>query len=245
MALAIAAAVVALATIHEYATGARSGLETWGGVWAFDDAPYAGRMSPMASLVVLTLAVAVGAAVLPGRRAVTLARLAAGAALFASWLAILALSVDIGRLANEPRFPGMAAPTIVFAVLTGATVLGLTTIPAVGYAAAALGLRWPVWSVLAAFLAPPLLNRAHAALLETGAVEPQLLAAGVALGFSMVLALGVWHYASRLAAAHRAQAKVLAELEDRVRERTRALTASNDELRRHEETLRTADRRKD
>jgi signal transduction histidine kinase len=30
-----------------------------------------------------------------------------------------------------------------------------------------------------------------------------------------------------------------------VRERTRALTASNDDLRRHEETLRTADRRKD
>jgi signal transduction histidine kinase/CheY-like chemotaxis protein len=245
LALVAAAAVVALATIQEYATGARSGLETWGGLWTFDGAPYAGRMSPMASLVVLTLAVAVGAAVLPGRRAVTLARLAAGAALFASWLAILALSVDIGRLANEPRFPGMAAPTILFSVLTGATVLGLTTLPAVGHSAAALGLRWPVWSVLAAFLAPPLLNRAHAALLDTGAIEPQLLAAGVALGFSMVLALGFWHYASRLAAAHRAQAKVLAELEDRVRERTRALTASNDDLRRHEETLRTADRRKD
>lgn len=245
VALATAAAVVALATIHEYATGSRSGLETWGGLWTFDRAPYAGRMSPMASLVVLTLAVATGAAVLPGRRAMTLARLAAGAALFASWLAVLALSVDVGRLADEPRFPGLAAPTIVFVVLTGATVLGVTTLPAVGYSAAALGLRWPVWSVLAAFVAPPLLNRAHAALLGTGAIEPQLLAATVALGFSMVLALGFWHYASRLAAAHRAQAKVLAELEDRVRERTRALTVSNDDLRRHEETLRTADRRKD
>ncbi len=245
VALATAAAVVALATIHEYATGSRSGLETWGGLWTFDEAPHAGRMSPMASLVVLTLAVGVAAAVLPGRRAVTVARLASGAALFASWLAILALSVDIGRLANEPRFPGMAAPTIVFAVLTGATVLGLTTLPSVGHAATTLGLRWPVWGVLAAFAAPPLLSRAHAALLATGAIEPQLLAASVALGFSLVLALGVWHYASRLAAAHRAQARVLAELEDRVRERTRALTASNDDLRRHEETLRTADRRKD
>ena len=245
VALATAAAVVALAAIHEYATGSRSGLETWGGLWTFDAAPYAGRMSPMASLVVLTLAVAVGAAVLPGRRAVTVARLAAGAALFASWLAILALSVDIGRLANEPRFPGMAAPTIVFVVLTGATVLGLTTLPAIGHSAAALGLRWPVWSVVAAFAAPPLLNRAHASLLATGTIEPQLLAASVALGFSLVLALGFWHYASRLAAAHRAQARVLAELEDRVHERTRALTASNDDLRRHEETLRTADRRKD
>jgi signal transduction histidine kinase/CheY-like chemotaxis protein len=96
-----------------------------------------------------------------------------------------------------------------------------------------------------AFVAPPLLNRAHAALLDMSAIEPRLLAAGVALGFSMMLALGCWHCASRLAAAHRAQAMALAELEGRVHERTRALTASNDELRRHEETLRTADRRKD
>ncbi len=245
MALATAAGVFALATIHEYATGTRSGFETWAGLWRFDAAPHAGRMSPMSSLVVLTLAVAVGAAVLPGRRAVTVARLTAGSALFASWLAILALSVDLGRLANEARFPGMAAPTIVFAVLTAATVLGLTTLPAAGHPAAALGPRWPVWSVVVAFVAPPLLDRAHAALLDTGAIEAQLLSAGVAMGFSMVLALGFWRYASRLAAAHRAQEQVLAELEDRVRERTRALTASNDELRRHEETLRTADRRKD
>ncbi len=245
VALATAAGVMALATIHEYATGARSGFETWGGLWTFDAAPYAGRMSPMTSLVLLTLAVAVGAAVLPGRRAVTFARLAAGSALFASWLAILALSVDMGRLANEPRFPGMAAPTIVFVVLTGATVLALTTLPSAGRSAAALGLRWPVWSVFVGFVAPPLLNRAHAALLDTGVIEAQLLSASVAMGFSMVLAVGFWRYASRLAAAHRAQARVLAELEDRVRERTRALTASNDDLRRHEETLRTADRRKD
>ncbi len=245
VALATAAGVMALATIHEYATGARSGFETWGGLWTFDAAPYAGRMSPMTSLVLLTLAVAVGAAVLPGRRAVTFARLAAGSALFASWLAILALSVDMGRLANEPRFPGMAAPTIVFVVLTGATVLALTSLPSAGRSAAALGLRWPVWSVFVGFVAPPLLNRAHAALLDTGVIEAQLLSASVAMGFSMVLAVGFWRYASRLAAAHRAQARVLAELEDRVRERTRALTASNDDLRRHEETLRTADRRKD
>ena len=245
VALATAAGTMALATIQEYATGTRSGFETWGGLWTFDAAPYAGRMSPMTSLVVLTLAVAVGAAVLPGRRAVTIARLAAGSALFASWLAILALSVDMGRLANEPQFPGMAAPTIVFVVLTGATVLGLTTLAAASHSGAALGLRWPVWSVLVAFLAPPLLNRAHAALLDTAVIEAQLLSAGVAMGFSLVLALGFWRYASRLASAHRAQARVLAELEDRVRERTRALTASNDDLRRHEETLRTADRRKD
>ena len=138
----------------------------------------------------------------------------------------------------------MAAPTLLFAVLTGAAVLGLTTLPRPGTRAGPR-LRWPVWSVLAAFLAPPLLGRAHAALLRTGAIEPQLLTAGVALGFSLVLALMFWRYASRLAAAQRAQALVLAELEDRVRERTQALTASNDELRRHEETLRTADRRKD
>ncbi len=244
LALALAAATLAVATIHEYATGTRSGFETWGGLWNFDGAAYAGRMSPMTALVLLALAIAAGAAVLPGRRAVTLARLAAGSALFASWLAILALAVDVDRLANEPRFPGMAAPTLVFAVLTGAAVLGLTTLPHPG-THPGTRLRWPIWSVLAAFIAPPVLNRAHAALLQTGAIEPQLLTAGVALGFSMVLALGVWRYASRLAGAQRAQARVLTELEDRVRERTQALVASNDDLRRHEETLRTADRRKD
>jgi len=244
LALAVAAATLAVATIHEYATGTRSGFETWGGLWRFDQAAYAGRMSPMTALVLLVLAMATGAAVLPGRRAITLARLAAGSALFATWLAILALAVDVDRLANEPRFPGMAAPTLVFAALTGAAVLGLTTLPHPG-TRPGTRLRWPIWSVLAAFIAPPLLNRAHAALLQTGAIEPQLLTAGVALGFSMVLTLGVWRYASRLAAAQRAQARVLTELEDRVRERTQALTASNDDLRRHEEALRTADRRKD
>lgn len=245
LALAAAAATVSIATIQEYATGTRSGFETWGGLWTFDAEPFAGRLSPMTSLVVLTLAVAVGAAVVPGRRAVTIARLAAGSALFAAWLAILALSVDSARLANEPRFPGMGAPTILFVVLTGATVLGLTRLSGAAHGVTATGPRWPIWSVVGAFLAPPLLNRAHAALLETGVIEAQLLAAGVALGFSMVLSVGFWRYASRLAAAHRAQARVQAELEDRVRERTRALTASNDDLRRHEEALRTADRRKD
>ena len=244
VALALAAATLAAATIQEYATGTRSGFETWGGLWVFDNTAYAGRMSPMTSLVVLALALAVAASVLPGRRARALARLAAGSALFASWLAILALTMDAARLANEPRFPGMAALTLVFAVLTGAAVLGLTTLRRPGTVGGPR-LRWPVWSVLAAFLAPPLLNRAHAALLRTGIIEPQLLTAGVALGFSLVLALVFWRYASRLAAAQRAQARVLAELEDRVSERTRALTASNDELRRHQETLRTADRRKD
>jgi hypothetical protein len=222
VALATAAGVMALATIHEYATGARSGFETWGGLWTFDAAPYAGRMSPMTSLVLLTLAVAVGAAVLPGRRAVTFARLAAGSALFASWLAILALSVDMGRLANEPRFPGMAAPTIVFVVLTGATVLALTTLPSAGRSAAALGLRWPVWSVFVGFVAPPLLNRAHAALLDTGVIEAQLLSASVAMGFSMVLAVGFWRYASRLAAAHRAQAGAGGTRRPRARAHARA-----------------------
>lgn len=243
-ALALAAATLAGATLQEYATGTRSGFETWAGLWVFDNTVYAGRMSPMTSLVVLALAVAVAAAVLPGRRARTLARLMAGSALFASWLAVLALTVDVERLANQPRFPGMAAPTLLFAVLTGAAVLGLTTLPRPGMRGGPR-LRWPVWSVLAAFLAPPLLGRAHAALLRTGAIEPQLLTASVALGFSLVLAVMFWRYASRLAAAQRAQALVLAELEDRVRERTQALTASNDELRRHEDTLRTADRRKD
>jgi signal transduction histidine kinase/CheY-like chemotaxis protein len=244
LALALAAATLAIATIHEYATGTRSGFETWGGLWRFDGAAYAGRMSPMTALVLLVLAIATGAAVVPGRRAITVARLCAGSALFVAWLAILALAVDVDRLSNEPRFPGMAAPTILFVALTGALVLGLTTLPHPG-TPPGTQLRWPIWSVLTAFIAPPVLSRAHAALLQTGAIEPQLLTAAVALGFSIVLALGVWRYASRLAGAQRAQARMLTELEDRVRERTQALVASNDDLRRHEETLRTADRRKD
>ncbi len=245
VALAVAAGALAAATLHEYATGTRSGLETWGGLWSFDERPAAGRMSPMTSLVVAALAIAVGAAMLSGRRAVTVARLAAGAALFASWLAVLALSVDVERLADVPRFPGMGALTVAFSVLTGALVLGRTTLPHPHAPGTTSHLGWPIWSGLGAFIAPPLMNRTYAALLRTGDVEPQLLTAAVAFTFSMALAVAVWRFASRLARAQRAREQMLLELEERVEERTHALTMSNLELRRHQETLRTADARKD
>ncbi|MGE0813974.1 MAG: ATP-binding protein [Vicinamibacterales bacterium] len=244
VALAAAAATLALATLQEYATGTRSGLEAWGGVWAFDGSPSAGRMSPMAATVVLSLSVAVAAVVVPGRRFYGLARVTAGSALFLAWLAVLALAVDVDRLADVPAFPGLGVPTIAFTALTATAVLGLTT--AAGPADGGVGRpQWPVWSMVAVFLAPPVLRELYGLLARTGRVDPQLLTAAVAFAFALIVSLTIRGYAGRLSAAQRAHVTARTELEDRVLERTRALTASNHELLQHQDALRLADRRKD
>jgi len=170
------------------------------------------------------------------------AAIAAGSTLLTSWLSLLALSIDAGRLANRPQFPGMAVATIALLALSSAATLALVTArmrPARGR------LRWPVWTLVAAFAAPPLLRQGRVLIEEHGWAEPQLLTAVFTLGFAVIVAIGAWRYTVRVSRLVSEREQAFAVLEDRVSERTRALASSNDELRRRENELQEADRRKD
>ena len=93
-ALAGAMLVLPVATLLEYASGTRWGVERWLGapIPAAEGHPYAGRMSAMTSLAFVLLAVALGALTWSGQWAFRVVRVAGGAALAVSWFAVLAIS---------------------------------------------------------------------------------------------------------------------------------------------------------
>jgi signal transduction histidine kinase len=236
--------VLPLLTLFEYASGTRLGVESWLGVDFSQPADaYAGRMSAVTSVCFVLLFVGLGALTWPGRWGASLVRLAAGAALAMSWLALVAVSFDVSRLSNEPRFPGMAALTIVLVAMTSAGVLSCSAQAIArlreAHAAAVLAPRL----LVAAFALPTVLGRLQVAL--DGAIDHGLAAAIVTVAFATVVTVALWRGAARMQSLHQQRQQLLEDLEGRVAARTRELAEANEELQRSQERLREADRRKD
>src|SRR5688500_3494601 len=115
-----------LLTFVEYITGARTGVEGWFGVTFDPSSPVAGRMSPLTSLCFIVLNAALVATTFGGPRAIMTARIASGSTLLTAWLALLAIAFDSGRLADMPRFPGMAVLTIALLALASWAAIALS-----------------------------------------------------------------------------------------------------------------------
>ena len=242
-AIALIALALPLLTFIEYLTGMRTGVEGWFGV-AFDRASaVAGRMSPLTSLCLSVLSLSLVALTLPGHRAAVTARIAAGSTLLTSWLAILAVAFDAQRLADVPRFPGMAVMTIAMIAIASWASLSLSFAREhVGPGPASSSPRAGAL-LLTAFLLPLVLGLLRDA--TAGWLGPQVVTSVLVLLLAGAMAAIIWQYGSRMAALRREREHAFAELEERVTERTRELAARNDALRHSEDRLREADRRKD
>lgn len=241
--LPIAAAILPLLTVGEYLTGTRLGLESWLGITFPLESATAGRMSPQTSLCFTVLACAVLALSVPRPAALRCAQIASSATLVLSWLAVLTVSFDTNRLLAAPRFPGMAAHTILLMAVASAATLELAMLrtPAQRLKDAIL----PARLLAAAFLVPLLLGVVQLLADRLAWVNPDVVTAVVAMTFASAVAGVVWVYVARVEALTDERAAVLAELERRVDERTRELADSNRELLRREDLLHEADRRKD
>ncbi|HYE88503.1 MAG TPA: ATP-binding protein [Vicinamibacterales bacterium] len=235
--------VLPLATFIEYLTGLRTGVESWFGV-SFDEAsPVAGRMSPLTSACFIALSVAMLATTARNARAIGFARIASGATLLTAWLATMAVAFDTGRIADVPRFPGMAVLTIALMAVTAWGVLAVTFerdsfVNATGTPASRAAAL-----IAAAFVAPLLLGWVRDATYQQ--VPQQMLTSLLVFSLSGMVAAIAWNYASRMSALRRDRERTLAELEQRVAERTAELASSNAELRVSKDRLLEADRRKD
>lgn len=229
-------------TFTEYLTGIRTGLEGWFGVTFDASSAVAGRMSPLTSLCFAVLDASLVAIAFNGPRALVTARIAAGATLLTSWLAIIAVTFDTGRIADVPRFPGMAVMTIVLMALASWASLVLSferdRDPRARAALPRMGAL-----LLAAFTVPLLLGMLRDA--TAAWLGPQVVTSVLVLLLATAMAAIIWQYASRMSALRREREQAFAALEERVIERTRELAASNEELKRGEDLLREADRRKD
>ena len=241
-ATAIVALVLPLLTFVEHITGMRTGIEGWFGVSFDASSAVAGRMSPLTSLCFVVLSMALIAVTLPGPRALVTARIAAGSTLFTAWLAILAVAFDTQRLADVPRFPGMAVMTIVLLALASGGTLALSlerdrdhvsriTTPKVG-------------SMLVAAFAVPLMLGLMSDTLSPH-LSSQVMTSLLVLLLAATMATIVWQYSSRMTALRTERERAFADLERRVQERTYELASRNAELRLSENRLRDADRRKD
>lgn len=241
--LPIAAMVLPLLTVGEYLTGARLGLESWLGIPFPLESRTAGRMSPQTSLCFTVLAFALIALSTRRPAAVRAAQIASSAILMLSWLAMLAVSFDTDRLLAAPRFPGMAAHTILLMAIASAATLELAMLrmPELRTRDAVL----PSRLIAAAFSAPLLLGLVQLRAEQVAWINPDVVTAVIAMTFAGAVAGVVWAYAGRLEALKRERASVLAELERRVEERTHELAESNRELLKREDLLQDADRRKD
>jgi signal transduction histidine kinase/CheY-like chemotaxis protein len=231
-----------LLTFAEYLTGLRTGLESWFGV-SFDAAStVAGRMSPLTSLCFVILGASLVAVTAPGPRALAIARVGAGSTLLTAWLAIIAVGFDTGRIADVPRFPGMAVMTIALMAIASWAAVALSferdadgrTRPPVVRGGALLAV---------AFTVPLFLGVLRDA--TATRLAPQVVTSVLVLLLAGAMAAIVWRYAARMTALRREREHAFAELEERVIERTHELAARNDELKRSEDLLREADRRKD
>jgi signal transduction histidine kinase len=242
-AVALIATVLPLLTFMEYLTGIRTGLERWFGI-PFDPASAVdGRMSPLTSLCLLVLAISLVALTLPGHRAAVTARIAAGASLFTSWLAMIAVAFDAERLADAPRFPGMAVMTIALVAISSWAALALSfDAEREDHTRAGSSPRTGALLVVA-FVLPLLLGLLRDATIVR--LGPQLVTSVLVMLLAGAMAAIIWYYGSRMAALRREREEAFAALEERVTARTQELAARNTELRLSEDRLRDADRRKD
>jgi signal transduction histidine kinase len=236
--------VLPILTLLEYLFDMRLGIESWlGHDFAQPPDPYAGRMSAVTSVCFVLLGTGLGALTWPGRWGASVVRLAAGAALAMSWLALVAVSFDVSRLIDEPRFPGMAALTILLLAISSAGVLSCSAQAVArlreAHADAVLAPRL----LVAAFALPMVLGRAQLAL--DGVLDYGLSSALVTVAFALVVTLFLWRGAARMQSLHQQRQHLLEDLEARVADRTRELAEANEELQRSQERLREADRRKD
>ena len=242
-AIAAGGVLLPLITFIEYVADIRTGIEGWFGVSFDESSAVAGRMSPLTSLCFVVLNIALIALTVQGQRAIVTARIAAGSTLLTAWLAILAIAFDANRLADVPRFPGMAVATIVLFALASWATLALsfdtdverrahhTPAPRVGA------------MLVVAFAVPFLLGMVQDALAPV--VSPQVMTSVLVLLLAAAMAGIIWQYGARMDALRRERERAYAQLEQRVQERTGELAARNAELRLTEDRLREADRRKD
>ena len=242
-AIAAVGLALPLLTFVEYITGVRTGIEGWFGVSFDGSSPVAGRMSPLTSLCFIVLNGALVSLTVRTPRALVIARIAAGSILLTAWLALLAIAFDSGRLADEPRFPGMAVMTIAMLALASWSVLALSLEgepdhPEKSAASPRVGVM-----LAAAFAVPLVLGLLRDALANT--VSPQVMTSVVVLMLAMAMATIVWQYGARMASLRSERERAFVELERRVAERTHELASRNAELRLSEDRLRDADRRKD
>lgn len=244
-ALALATLTLPAFTLLEYALDTRWFIEQWlipaAQPPAADD--YAGRMSAMTSISFVLLAVALAALTWPGRWGAGTVRHAAGTTLAMSWFGLLAVSIDAERLIDAPRFPGMAAPTIVLFAITCAGTLSCSsqTIARLRAANADIGLAPRL--LIGAFVLPMALGWAQAWL--AARLDPGLVTALVVGTFAAVFTVGLWRSAARMQRLRGQREALRADLEARVIERTKALADANAELQLSQGRLREADRRKD
>jgi signal transduction histidine kinase/CheY-like chemotaxis protein len=243
-ALAIAGALLPAMTLFEHVTGARLGIENWIGFTFSGDPSVAGRMSPLTSLCLVVLCVALVAVGSPGRISTQIAEIASGATLMLSWLAVLSVSFDTNRLFDAPRFPGMAALTILLMAVASAGTLELSmhSDPALAPAGRMI---LPAVLLASAFIVPLALGGVQLAADRRPEINPEVVTAVVAFTFATAVAAVVWAYVARLTSLQLERERALALLEQRVSERTHELATSNEELRKSEDLLRDADRRKD
>ena len=231
-------------TLFEYLTDTRLGVENWIGFTFPADSSTAGRMSPQTTLCFGVLGLSLYALSWSGPIATRAAQIASGATLMMSWLAVLAVSFDTARLLAAPRFPGMAALTILLMAIASAGTLELSmhAEPVWGPAGQVI---LPLGLVAAAFLGPLALGGVQLAADRVEFINPEMVTAVVAFTFATAVAGVVWSYVARLTGLQRERERTLALLEQRVSERTHELATSNEELRKSEDRLRDADRRKD
>ena len=233
-----------LLTFMEYLTGIRTGLEGWFGV-TFDAASaVAGRMSPLTSLCFAVLGASLVALTVPGPRALMVGRIAAGSTLLTAWLAIIAVAFDTGRLADVPRFPGMAVMTIALMAIASWASLALSFERDPDPLARPVSASPRVGALLVvAFTVPLLLGILRD--ITAARLGPQVVTSVLVLLLAAAMAAIIWQYGSRMSALRRERERAFAELEERVTERTGELAARNDALKHSEDRLREADRRKD
>jgi signal transduction histidine kinase/CheY-like chemotaxis protein len=242
---ALAAAILPLFTVAEYLFRVRFGVESWLGVSFPADPPhpYAGRMSATTALSFLLLATGLGSLTWTASWATRLVRLAGGAALAMSWLAVLAVSFDDARLGDVARFPGMAVPTIALLAIASAGILAGSSHVVKHLRDADADVVIPKWLFVGVFLFPLLLGRVQTLLDQR--IDADLGGAIIIVVSAFTITIAVWASATRMQSRQHLRLAVLAELEARVADRTRDLGSANERLRHSEEQLREADRRKD
>lgn len=224
--VAVLGLVLPAATVVEYVLGLRWGVEHWIGIPFADTSDVAGRMSPMTACALLALGYGAAASAMAGHVRSTFAAVPAGTALMTAWLATLFVTFDPARLADTPRFPGMAAPTILLIALGSYAVVDRQ----VARDGGAVRVRTWRGALLAAFVLPIAAGWARAAIESSGRLDSSVPTAIASLVFCGGIAVLAWRTAKRVWRLEREQERAIEALERRVTERTEALAAANREL---------------
>jgi signal transduction histidine kinase/CheY-like chemotaxis protein len=240
---ALVAAALPLVTFIEYLFDVRSGVENWFGIGFEQASAVAGRMSPLTAICFVSLGVAIAAATAPRGPLTAVSRVAGVSTLLTAWLAILAVAFDAGRIQDVPRFPGMAVLTIALMASAAWGAIGLTFDRDGFYNATGTRFDRAGAATAVAFMVPLALGWIRD--VSPSSLSQQLTTSLLVSLLTVTLATFVWQYAGRMAALRRDRERMLAELEQRVKERTGELASRNAELRHTEDRLRDADRRKD